>query len=128
MTGHQSSLQERAAKAEDNAEVNSKTFRVKRKVSGGSPLKAARRTWATTRSMRGAFYFEGDSIISHQYNLDVRSNGVYNISIKVQRSAVTVTDLGISLTTAFSHLLSCSPLMMTKAPTRPSTASYSSSR
>ena len=115
--------------AEDNAEVNSKTFRVKRKVSGGSPLKAARRTWATTRSMRGAFYFEGDSIISHQYNLDVRSDGVYNISIKVQRSrsAVTVTDLGISLTTAFYYLLSCSPLM-TKAPTRPSTAGYSSSR
>ena len=77
-------LQERAAKAEDTAEVNSKTFRVKRKVSGGSPLKAARRSWATTRCMRGAFYFEGDSIISHQYNLDVRSDGVYNISIKVQ--------------------------------------------
>ena len=34
--------------------------------------------------MKGAFYFEGESIISHQYNLDVRSDGVYNISIKVQ--------------------------------------------
>ena len=76
---------ERAAKAEDSAEVNSKTFKVKRKVSGvGSPLKAAQRTWATTQSMKGAFYFEGESIISHQYNLDVRSDGVYNISIKVQ--------------------------------------------
>ena len=82
---------ERAAKTDDDAEVNSKTFRVKRKVSGGmSPLKAAQRTWATTRSMKGAFYFEGDSIISHQYNLDVRSDGVYNISIKVWMSVTAM--------------------------------------
>ena len=78
---------EKAAMADDDAEVNSKTFKVKRKVSGGSPLKAAQRMWATTHNMKGAFYFEGESIISHQYNLDVRADGVYNISIKVYCAA-----------------------------------------
>ena len=76
---------ERAAKADDNVEVNSKTFKVKRKVSAGSPLKAQSVTWASTQTVRGAFYFEGESIISHQYNLDIRADGIYNLSIKVCR-------------------------------------------
>jgi Ca2+-binding EF-hand superfamily protein len=73
----------KVASADDNLEVNSSTYKVNRKASvGTSPLKEQQRTWSAKKTMYGAFYFEGEVIISHQYNLEVAADGVHEISIK----------------------------------------------
>jgi len=42
-------------------------------------------SWSRSEaSSRGAFYFEGDTIIGHQFNLKVAQEGMYRVQIKVQ--------------------------------------------
>ena len=40
-------------------------------------------TWKTKCSSKGAFYFEGEFLISHQYNLDISNSQNCEISIEV---------------------------------------------
>ncbi len=77
---------QRAATAEESLELNSKTYKVKRKASGAQAdaAAAAAKISALVSSVttNGAFYFEGDSIISHQYNMEVAVDGAHEISIR----------------------------------------------
>ena len=40
-------------------------------------------SWQTFAASKGAFYFEGESLISHQYNMDVTEKQMFEISIEV---------------------------------------------
>ncbi len=56
-------------------EINTRTYRVN-KNNNQTPIK-------TNRLMRGAFYFEGDSIIGHQYTLRVQQRSKFKIDVSV---------------------------------------------
>ena len=56
--------------------------------------------WKSSTCSKGAFYFEGDSLISHQYNLELQQRQRVQISIQVRIQSmdlVLVKQLGASL-------------------------------
>merc|ERR1719510_2845532 len=76
---------------EQSFAVNSKTYKVRRSSKSPQhylPDDAGRRsatpkhepTWKSTSSSKGAFYFEGEFLISHQYNMEITERQQCEIS------------------------------------------------
>ncbi len=62
-------------------QLNTKTYRVKKKPGPPSPQKTATKDWTLARR-KGAFYFEGDNVIAHQYALRVRKGSKFQLGIQ----------------------------------------------
>eukprot|EP00095_Tigriopus_kingsejongensis_P005018 maker-scaffold139_size317827-snap-gene-1.26 protein:Tk05018 transcript:maker-scaffold139_size317827-snap-gene-1.26-mRNA-1 annotation:"ef-hand calcium-binding domain-containing protein 7-like isoform x1" len=71
-------LKRQAIEEDQRMVVNSGTYKVKRKVS--SPVRKV--AWNAMTKVRGAFYFEGDNIIAHQFNFQVEEEGIHELRIQ----------------------------------------------
>ena len=66
---------ERARKIEEHQALNSKTYKVAKK----SPKKSK---WSEVSRSKGAFYFEADNVISHQFVFRVAESGRFEIAME----------------------------------------------
>ena len=73
-------------------EVNSRTYKVKKRPSVGSPQKQ-QHNWGRSLRRKGAFYFEGESVIAHQYSLRVSGEaGTFRLDIGAEEGRATRAD------------------------------------
>ena len=77
-----------AAEAERDFAVNSKTYKVRRKSASpknpsiSSTTEPKKADLKVTKTSKGAFFFEGESLISHQFNLEVTDRQKIEIELE----------------------------------------------
>lgn len=112
-------LKNNAITEEQNLIVNSNTYKVKRKASSPSH----KITWNSQGKVKGAFYFEGENIIGHQYNLVVEKDGLHEVlihpnckrNVDCQVFIFKVTDENVQGSPENKYkYIGCSPLVIVK--------------